>query len=125
MTHCQIIRSFIDTIMLNDKQAILNAFCIDASFHNIPMDIAIGHEQIWAVLATVHESCTDIDWIIHFIAEDEHGNVLTERTDRYKINGQWVEFKVMGIFELSAGKIKHWRDYFDLQQSLDQMAKAN
>ena len=85
------------------------------------MPPATGKVEIWNVLASVHESCTDIDWIIHHIAESNTGVVLTERSDRYLINGQWVKFKVMGCFEFSEGKISYWRDYFDLQQSLDQM----
>ena len=85
------------------------------------MPPATGKVEIWKILASVHESCTDIDWIIHHIAESNTGVVLTERSDRYRINGKWVKFKVMGCFEFREGKISYWRDYFDLQQSLDQM----
>lgn len=45
----------------------------------------------------------------------ETGNaVLTERVDRFVINGKEVALPVMGIFELANGKITSWRDYFDL-----------
>jgi len=59
-----------------------------------------------------------IEWRTHHIAEDSQACVLTERTDRFKIDGEWRETKVMGIFELEGGKIRHWRDYFDLQQTI-------
>ena len=115
------VKAFIDAIHANDKTAILSFFCDDAVFHNIPMPPATGKVEIWNVLASVHESCTDIEWIVHHIAESNIGIVLTERSDRYRINGHWVTFNVMGCFEFREGKISYWRDYFDLQQSLDQM----
>jgi limonene-1,2-epoxide hydrolase len=53
-----------------------------------------------------------------------NGNsVLTERVDRFTINGKDIALPVMGIFELRAdGKISAWRDYFDLAQFTKQMA---
>lgn len=121
MGNSERVREIIRTIERNDKQAILDCFHADAVFHNIPMEPARGHAEIWGVLAQVHEHCTDIRWEVHHIAEDAQGRVLTERTDRYQLDGRWAEFKVMGIFELEAGKIRQWRDYFDLQQSLATM----
>lgn len=121
MSNLQIVLDFIDHICRNDKEAILNAFNEDAIFHNIPMEVAQGHEEIWAVLATIHDICGDIKWEIHNITEDEEGKVYTERSDFYQLHGKWVEFKCMGIFELENGKISHWRDYFDLQQCSSQM----
>ena len=38
---------------------------------------------------------TNIEWIVHQIAENEDG-VLTERTDRFEINGQWMSILVGG-----------------------------
>ena len=121
MSNIDRVKAFIDTIHANDKTAILSFFCDDAIFHNIPMPPATGKMEVWNVLAGVHESCTDINWIVHHIAESNAGVVLTERSDYYCINGHWVAFKVMGCFEFRKGKISYWRDYFDLQQSLDQM----
>ena len=121
MNNTDRVNQFIDAIHANNKAAILNFFRDDAIFHNMPMPPATGKIAIWNVLASVHESCTDIDWVVHHIAETHTGVVLTERSDRYRINGHWVVFKVMGNFEFRKGKISAWRDYFDLQQSLDQM----
>ena len=43
------------------------------------------------------------------------GTVLTERVDRFLLNGRKVELPVMGAFEVGPdGKIRAWRDYFDL-----------
>ena len=48
---------------------------------------------------------------------------MTERVDKFRINGQWLELPVMGTFEIRNGKIAKWRDYFDLEQFQGQMAK--
>lgn len=121
MGNSERVLEIIRTIESNDKQAILDCFHPDAVFHNIPMEAARGHAEIWNVLAQVHDHCGAIRWEVHHIAEDTQGRVLTERTDRYQLGGHWAEFKVMGIFELEAGRIRQWRDYFDLQQSLATM----
>ena len=49
--------------------------------------------------------------------------VLTERIDRFTINGKQIALPVMGTFEIDAqGKISAWRDYFDLAQFTEQMS---
>ncbi|MDP1670610.1 MAG: limonene-1,2-epoxide hydrolase family protein, partial [Alphaproteobacteria bacterium] len=56
------------------------------------------------------------------IAEASGGVVMTERTDKFLMNGQWLELPVMGVFEIKDGKIAKWRDYFDLGQFQTQVA---
>ena len=46
--------------------------------------------------------------------------VHTERVDRFLIAGRKAELPVAGVFEVRAGKIAAWRDYFDLQVFLKQ-----
>jgi limonene-1,2-epoxide hydrolase len=41
--------------------------------------------------------------------------VFTERVDRMTVNGNPVELPVAGVFEIEDGRIKAWRDYFDMQ----------
>ncbi|NDC91903.1 MAG: limonene-1,2-epoxide hydrolase, partial [Acidimicrobiia bacterium] len=36
-----------------------------------------------------------------------------ERTDRFQIDGRWVELDVAGLFVVNESKIALWRDYFD------------
>jgi limonene-1,2-epoxide hydrolase len=49
--------------------------------------------------------------------------VLTERLDVFRFeDGRTIELPVMGTFELREGKIAAWRDYFDLQQYVSQLA---
>jgi len=39
---------------------------------------------------------------------------MNERVDRFKIGDKLVAIPVTGVFEVRAGKIAAWRDYFDL-----------
>ena len=50
--------------------------------------------------------------------------MLTERVDKFEIGGKWVAIPVMGAFELEDGKIRAWRDYFDLAQFTKQLPGA-
>jgi limonene-1,2-epoxide hydrolase len=50
---------------------------------------------------------------IHRIAADGSA-VLTERTDALVIGRLRVQFWVCGVFEVHAGRITLWRDYFDV-----------
>ncbi len=59
--------------------------------------------------------------MLHLV-EGSNGVVLTERVDRFMINGKWVALPVMGTFEVANGKIKAWRDYFDMNQFQSQLA---
>ncbi|MCW2625023.1 limonene-1,2-epoxide hydrolase family protein, partial [Mycobacterium sp.] len=47
--------------------------------------------------------------------------VLTERVDVFRLSDKSFELPVMGAFEVSDGKIKAWRDYFDMNQFTSQM----
>ena len=40
--------------------------------------------------------------------------MVTERVDRTKTGDKSVDLPCVGVFELENGKIKVWRDYFDL-----------
>ena len=55
-----------------------------------------GHDEIRAYLEPFIQMASNIEWIVHNIAEDSKGTVLTERTDRFEINGQWMDILVMG-----------------------------
>ena len=57
--------------------------------------------------------------VVHIGTDDV---VLTERVDVFNLPGKSIELPVMGTFELRDGKIAAWRDYFDLNQFMTQMA---
>jgi limonene-1,2-epoxide hydrolase len=48
--------------------------------------------------------------------------VLTERVDVFVTGERSIELPVMGTFEIVDGRISSWRDYFDLNQFMSQVA---
>ena len=102
----------------------MGSITTDCFYHNIPMDPQKGHDEIRAYLEPFIQMATNIEWIVHNIAEDSKGTVLTERTDRFEINGQWMDILVMGVMEFQDGLISNWRDYFDMKAYEQETARV-
>jgi limonene-1,2-epoxide hydrolase len=43
-----------------------------------------------------------------------------ERTDHFEANGQDVSLPICGVFEIEDGRIKRWREYFDMSRFASQ-----
>lgn len=112
--HIKLARDFITAWEDKNLNQILNMMAENCKYHNIPMQPLEGHDNIKSFIAPVIEMSQKIVWDIHQIAEDDRGNVFTERTDKFLINDKWIELPVCGIMTFANGLITHWRDYFDL-----------
>ncbi|WP_313806853.1 limonene-1,2-epoxide hydrolase family protein [Sphingobium sp.] len=119
---CERISNFIRLWETRDLDAILAVMAPDCIYHNMPWPPLVGHDAIRQGLAMFVTDAEAIDWQLHHMAEGAEGVVLTERLDRFRIKGSWLEMPVMGIFELQDGYITHWRDYFDSAQFQAAMA---
>ena len=96
-----------------DVDELLGYFAEDAVYHNMPMPPMQGKPAIKAILQQIVSPTSWIQWETLNIAEA--GNVVfTERVDRFEMAGKKVELPVAGVFEIENGKIKAWRDYFDM-----------
>jgi limonene-1,2-epoxide hydrolase len=115
------VRDFIAAWRRNRLDELIGFIAPDCVYHNIPLQPVKGIAAIRTALESFSSLASEVEWVLHQIAESEHGVVLTERTDRFKIAGKWVELPVMGTFELRDGLITAWRDYFDLQQFTKQL----
>jgi len=119
----KIVEDFIEAWNRLDYDHIYGAMADDIFYHNIPMEPCEGIEAVKAFFSGGGFAFTAAQWDVHAIAEN--GNVvLTERTDKFEMNGQWLAIRVMGTFELSDGKITHWRDYFDLAEFQGELARV-
>lgn len=114
------IRSF-EGMRIDETLGFLHPECV---YHNIPVPPVTGHAAIRAVLESFLGMASECEWIVHAVAESDEGKVLTERTDRFRMSGQWIELPVMGAFELEGGTITAWRDYFDMEQFRSQLPSA-
>ena len=99
-------------------------FTDDAIYHNMPMEPVTGRENIANNIATFIRpgppGIESIEFRVINIAA-EGPVVMTERTDVFTLGARSFELPVMGAFEVSDGKIKAWRDYFDTNQFTSRM----
>ena len=87
------------------------------------LDPVQGRDTIRKTVQGFMAAATAVQWDMPHLAAV--GNVvLTERVDKFEVNGTWVELPVMGTFEVTDGQITAWRDYFDLNQFQTRMAAA-
>ncbi len=119
----RLIRDFCEAWSRKDIDELLEYFAEDAVYHNIPVDPAQGHDAIRGVMNMFVPMAKEITFEIKHLSMD--GNtVLTERVDTFVMDGGTISLPVMGAFEVEKGKIKAWRDYFDMQQFMSQMPGA-
>ena len=99
-------------------------FTDDAVYHNIPVAPVVGREAIADTIASFIRpgppGIERIDFRVINIAADGP-IVMTERVDVFTLPDRSFELPVMGTFEISAGKITAWRDYFDTNQFTSRM----
>lgn len=86
-----------------------------ATYHNIPMEVQEGKENIRGFIAGFLSMASSIEFeILHQVSEGDV--VMNERVDTLVMGENTIALPVMGIFELENGKIIKWRDYFDMGQ---------
>ncbi len=104
-----------------DLDELAGFFAEDAVYHNIPLDPVTGRDAIKSTIAGFTGGVDTVEFEIVNAAAT--GNVvLTERIDRFISPARTITLPVMGTFEVADGRITAWRDYFDLNQFMSQLA---
>jgi len=119
-----LIREFISLLVSRDLAAAAAMVTDDFEYDNVPMGKTFGPQGLTDTLNGFFGMCTGIDWVILRQTSSgtlESGNVLNERDDKVEIHGRWTTLPVAGVFEIRAGKISLWRDYFDKQTIIEVM----
>jgi len=117
-----VVRDFCQAFSRCNVEELLGFFSDDAVYHNIPIEPVRGKAAIEATLRQFIDPSGEAQFEIKHLA-CSGPTVLTERVDRFLLNGKRVELPVMGAFEVGPdGKIRAWRDYFDLAQFTKQLA---
>lgn len=117
------IRQFCEAFSRKDLDEILEFFNDDAVYHNMPMPPAQGKAAIRTILDMFLKPASSVEFAI--LNDAARGDiVLTERLDTFQIGDRRVELPCAGVFELSDGKIKAWRDYFDMATWTKQTAAS-
>jgi len=112
MRPVQVVEAFVAAWNRMDLDGVLGLLHEEIVYHNVPLEPLHGKAAVSDYLRSrwIFE---EIDWEVPNIAVT--GNtVLTERVDRFVLDGRAVALPVMGAFEIRDERIVAWRDYFDL-----------
>lgn len=109
----QIVRDFIGAWSRLNVDELLAYFTEDGVYYNMPIAPVSGHKQLRPFIAAFLKDWTATEWdILNLVSA---GNVvIAERLDRTLVGDKAVNLPCCGVFEMQDGKIKVWRDYFDM-----------
>lgn len=109
----RIIRDFIAAWSHLNVEEIVSYFAEDGVYHNMPTQPVKGQAALRQFIAAFLKTWSKTDWdVLNIMAK---GNVVVaERLDRTIATGRKIDLPCCGVFEMEAGKIKVWRDYFDM-----------
>jgi len=108
----QLVREFIAAWEQRDSDFIIGCFTEDAVYHSMPLSPIVGKEAIAAWVRGFENIQPGRLEVHHQIATGDV--VMNERTDRIVLNGHPVTLPITGVFEIHEGRIRAWREYFDL-----------
>ena len=109
----EIIRNFISAWSRLDANELAKYFTEDGTYHNMPTQPVSGRENIKKFIAGFTANWTRTEWdLLNICASGDV--VFTERLDRTQAGEVAVDLPCCGVFEMEDGKIKVWRDYFDM-----------
>ena len=112
----EFVTRFIENIEQSHFTAAMDMVSDDCEYDNVPITKVFGKDAMIAILSEFMAEATKIEWLIHHQVSSgdmEHGVVMNERTDRFEMDGRWIELDIAGLFVVSEGKIALCRDYFD------------
>jgi limonene-1,2-epoxide hydrolase len=107
------IREFIAAWSRLDAGELSSYFTEDGTYHNMPIGPVTGRANVEKLIGGFISSWTATDWEIHNVL-CKGDLVMVERTDRTRAGERSGDLPCTGVFEMEAGKIKVWRDYFDM-----------
>ncbi|CAN7590846.1 nuclear transport factor 2 family protein [Phenylobacterium sp. LjRoot164] len=109
----QTVRDFIAAWSRLDADELVDFFTDDGTYHNMPSRPVVGRENLRAFIAGFMRGWTSTQWdVLTLISRGDV--VVAERLDRTMVGATPVDLPCCGVFQLEGGKIKVWRDYFDL-----------
>jgi limonene-1,2-epoxide hydrolase len=111
----EVVRTVCQRVGDKDIDALRPLLSDDVTYHNIPLEPAVGIEAATDTLKLFFGMFESIDIRILALAVDGD-TVLTERDDVMCLNGVEGHLPVMGTFEVVDGRVHAWRDYFDMGQ---------
>ncbi|MBI5940595.1 MAG: nuclear transport factor 2 family protein [Caulobacterales bacterium] len=112
-TNEQVVRDFIAAWTRLDVEELVQYFCEDGVYHNMPMKPVTGHDALRPFISAFLKDWASTEWDVLGLAS-AGDTVFAERLDRTVVGGKPVNLPCCGVFEMRDGRIKVWRDYFDM-----------
>lgn len=119
----EIVNTFMKAASARDYDTALPLLGEDVEYQNMPLPAVSGRDAVRETLEALLGMASDSEWVVHRQLADDT-TVMNERTDRFRVGDRWLELPVAGIFQVRDGQIVLWRDYFDLDTIMKQMAPA-
>ena len=116
----QVVADFIASWGDHDIDKTLSYVSEDCFYHNIPLDPIKGKATMRKFLEpffgkTGFSAPFSLKpEILHVVAQGDL--VFQERIDHYAIGNSHYDIPDVGVYEVRAGKIAVWKDYFDMGQ---------
>ena len=110
----QVVRDFIAAWSRLDAEELVSFFAPDGTYHNMPLEPVSGHAALRPFIAGFTGGWASTQWdVVNLVSSGDL--VIAERIDRTVTkDGKAVDLPCCGVFKLENGKIKLWRDYFDM-----------
>ena len=108
-----IIREFVAAWSNLDDDELATYFTEDGTYYNMPTQPISGRENVRDFIANFMRPWESTEWeILNLLVEGDI--VMVERVDHTVALGNNIDLPCLGYFLMEDGKIKMWRDYFDL-----------
>jgi len=115
-----VIREFIQAWSSLDADRLAGYFTEDGTYYNIPTQPVSGRDNVRNFIRAFLSTWTETQWdIVQILGAGDL--VFAERVDRTKTTQGNVDLPCVGVFEMADGKIRVWRDYFDLATFMNAM----
>ncbi|MFN9927039.1 MAG: limonene-1,2-epoxide hydrolase family protein [Phenylobacterium sp.] len=112
-SNAAIIRDFIAAWSRLDAAELADYFTEDGVYHTRPARPVAGRTAVQAFITGFTKDWSATEWDVLNIVE-AGDLVFAERLDRTRMGDKSVDLPCCGVFEMKDGKIRVWRDYFDL-----------
>ena len=119
-----VVRKYLAAWKRSDLDELVSFISDDAVYTDGPRGVHHGIDAIRAELETMVKvvPSTSVD-IKKLVASG--GTVMVERVDNFKLGGKPFDLEVAAVFDVDDnGRIKRWRDYYDLKSLEDRIASA-
>jgi limonene-1,2-epoxide hydrolase len=108
------VRDFIAAWSRLDPDELAGYFTDDGVYYNMPSQPVAGRDNVRSFIKGFAGGWASTQWdVLNIVGSGDV--VIAERVDRTKTKGgKGVDLPCCGVFEMQNGKIRVWRDYFDL-----------